>query len=720
MGATFVPDQISHINGLTTAVSEKTSAAEIILPPNLRDHQWCPVPMRPATTIGVAGTKVILWMDPVAGVKFWGRDTANSQLLESVDDGQTWSNVGAAFAQAPVGVRSTSDGQLLVSTTQASGVPGKVYRSTNYGSVALGSTNFVLVQSAISDQVFFTSEWGMDCWPWTNVVVLTEYGNKLAPGPYASRTFVSFDKGKPGSFFLAHLHDQVDQAHKHGGCWDPYEERLIAVTGDMPYNSIIESRDKGATWQTILRGPSGTQGRQHTTAYGAIQPVSAIAVPDGIIFGMDSAPNGLGFLPRVGRGRTPYFKAGIVTEPGDGVLGIAGQAYWRGEGYPIHFPFYRVGSVARSYVVSTMDGHDYTVIYRDLVTRALSDGVGMYYGPTASGKNIGVLRIGATYSKTTCNAETWHQRNNRAPQAKLTKYVRFSGPYSGDTSKNTQIEASADTIMQANLGDRTFRWRGSLDALQPGGITQQGLIASHTANQNFYFVIRNSDRKAELLWWQQDGTIRNTISGVLPFADKEIFTIECQVDVDAGGGNRSTSWFYSTDYDPQNREESPGTWTTLGGGGVVAGVSNFRHLTAPVTIGAYSGGSGGRMIGNWEWAEIRAGLGNAGIVILDPDVREPQTRLGDTRYASDPQVINLLIDSSGTAWTFGASPSNARVRGRVVMDRADFIDILMDPLTAANASAVNSGDATTDTVINNIRTRVNELESRLRLNGVVT
>jgi hypothetical protein len=34
-------------------------------------------------------------------------------------------------------------------------------------------------------------------------------------------------------------------------------------------------------------------------------------------------------------------------------------------------------------------------------------------------------------------------------------------------------------------------------------------------------------------------------------------------------------------------------------------------------------------------------------------------------------------------------------------------------LTAADASAVNSGDATTDAVINNMRTRINELEARL-------
>lgn len=40
--------------------------------------------------------------------------------------------------------------------------------------------------------------------------------------------------------------------------------------------------------------------------------------------------------------------------------------------------------------------------------------------------------------------------------------------------------------------------------------------------------------------------------------------------------------------------------------------------------------------------------------------------------------------------------------------------------TAANASVVNSGDATTDSVINNMRTRINELEAKLRSLGLIT
>jgi len=40
-------------------------------------------------------------------------------------------------------------------------------------------------------------------------------------------------------------------------------------------------------------------------------------------------------------------------------------------------------------------------------------------------------------------------------------------------------------------------------------------------------------------------------------------------------------------------------------------------------------------------------------------------------------------------------------------------------LTAANAGTVNSGDATTDAVIANLRTRVGELEALLQSKGLV-
>lgn len=41
-------------------------------------------------------------------------------------------------------------------------------------------------------------------------------------------------------------------------------------------------------------------------------------------------------------------------------------------------------------------------------------------------------------------------------------------------------------------------------------------------------------------------------------------------------------------------------------------------------------------------------------------------------------------------------------------------------LTAANAGTLNTGDATSDTIINNLRTRLNEIEAKMQAMGLLT
>lgn len=51
---------------------------------------------------------------------------------------------------------------------------------------------------------------------------------------------------------------------------------------------------------------------------------------------------------------------------------------------------------------------------------------------------------------------------------------------------------------------------------------------------------------------------------------------------------------------------------------------------------------------------------------------------------------------------------SARLTGR------SFVNAPLTALTTADASVINTGDATSDTVIANMRTRINELEARLQ------
>lgn len=107
---------------------------------------------------------------------------------------------------------------------------------------------------------------------------------------------------------------------------------------------------------------------------------------------------------------------------------------------------------------------------------------------------------------------------------------------------------------------------------------------------------------------------------------------------------------------------------------------------------------------------------------------------GDFRTASTSTLV--LISTGGGAWLEIARADNANnkwfVAGELEVDGALNHDgttvgfygttpaTKPTALTAADASVVNSGDATTDTVINNMRTRINELETKLQSLGLLS
>lgn len=78
-----------------------------------------------------------------------------------------------------------------------------------------------------------------------------------------------------------------------------------------------------------------------------------------------------------------------------------------------------------------------------------------------------------------------------------------------------------------------------------------------------------------------------------------------------------------------------------------------------------------------------------------------QVLINDNGHLEGTSLIK--IDGTTKVGFFGATP--------VVKPTA---------LTAANASALNTGDATSDTVIGNIRTRLGEVETKLVALGLLT
>lgn len=111
------------------------------------------------------------------------------------------------------------------------------------------------------------------------------------------------------------------------------------------------------------------------------------------------------------------------------------------------------------------------------------------------------------------------------------------------------------------------------------------------------------------------------------------------------------------------------------------------------------------------------------------------TYAGTASQAMTPSATNYayLTDAGTLTVSTSGFPSASHVPLAIVTTDATTVTGITDQriafpacgnraqaaLTAANAGAINSGDATTDAVIGNMRTRINELESKLQALGLL-
>ena len=83
--------------------------------------------------------------------------------------------------------------------------------------------------------------------------------------------------------------------------------------------------------------------------------------------------------------------------------------------------------------------------------------------------------------------------------------------------------------------------------------------------------------------------------------------------------------------------------------------------------------------------------------------------------------LGLQVDSTGFT-LYRNSGGNVAIKGDATGLGFFGVSPVAKPtaLTSADASAINSGDGTTDTVIGNMRTRIGELETKLQALGLLT
>lgn len=335
-------------------------------------------------------------------------------LRKSTDGGVNWTTV-YTFPATFTWVRQMHDGELLAQVGNA-GAAREVWRSTGYASG--GTVTFAKVHQAASVDVYFAAAWSL--YIHGQRVVLGEYGPKYGNGSsgtgtaadadsFARYVYQSLDGGKTWSTVFdlkAHLAglgiSNPIQQHVHGVCYDPYWDRLWVTWGDDT-NGLAYSDDNGATWTDAFFGPR---------AQSPYQCVGIIALPNCILLGTDTAPNG---VMRVDRrhgkvtedGTYPIEQAWTINDSGlrthlcqgsHRVPGAGGRPDlwligWSAETNP-----------GESVVVGTWDGFGFSTVYRHGVKHAAGQGLRSIVARPDGEVIIGMVEGGA---RSTVRGTSW-------------------------------------------------------------------------------------------------------------------------------------------------------------------------------------------------------------------------------------------------------------------------------------------------------------------------
>lgn len=335
---------------------------------------------RPTTGVPVAVA------DSVTNNPYWlGRDRktlyrgGGPTLKTSVDDGATWQTASTFnFSPYIVGVRDLDNGEVIVSTAAAAGVPGSLYLSSGFASVAPTWTKKLDAGAGgVGPSSYFSGNWGMSTCE--NVIVVSEYGSQAPPTDSARFVYLSQDRGVTWT----QIYDIgiTASSHIHSAFYDPWWKAIWVSQGDGANRAVKVSFDMGGTWTTVTN-PSN------------VQVVGGIALPGRVLFSTDYQPDGIYRVERTAdrTGLTivsAYHMAGGMT---DRRRFVGGMPYWTGrKGDPVLFPFISDETfTASGRLIGTVDGVSFKEVWADSRTYQ-HKGLWKAVGPTISGAYVGEL-----------------------------------------------------------------------------------------------------------------------------------------------------------------------------------------------------------------------------------------------------------------------------------------------------------------------------------------
>ncbi|WP_295804961.1 hypothetical protein [uncultured Corynebacterium sp.] len=226
------------------------------------------------------------------------KDSGN--IKKSTDGGRTWTKIWD-FGKPGGFTTITNDGEILA-TAGGNGEPRELWKSTGFAND--GEVTFTKVLTSSGPDMRFALGWGY--YIHENRILISEYGQKTTASSadqnlWPRFLYQSLDHGKTWTtiFDLAGFLDTLGRTthtgqHLHGVAYDKYWGRIWVTWGDDT-NGLAYSDDDGKTWEL---GYYGDRPDSEWQAVG-IQPM-----PECILLGSDSAPNGVWRIDRR-QGRNP-------------------------------------------------------------------------------------------------------------------------------------------------------------------------------------------------------------------------------------------------------------------------------------------------------------------------------------------------------------------------------------------------------------------------------
>ena len=331
-------------------------------------------------------------------------------LYESKDFGATWTelfNVG----NGQVGrIEHLENGELFFTFTDSATTPQtrRAYVTKGYGTT---TPTFEEVFSFQRDGVYF-AKWSYNFYK--NIILLTEYGVKYSPtqtevpavwtktvGANARYVYMSLDYGKTWKtiFDLNSVTDVIG-VHMHAACYDPYWQRIWVHHGDGAFgrNGLYYSDDLGDTWTYALR--------TNNAGVNFGQAVETVVLEECILFGTDSAPNG---VTRIGRdqGKHPavgYYQLEEAYKIPASLdilnyicFGISHAKHMPKA--PYIFGFAPENQPAKGTIVATYNGYDFFELWTDSTARSSGNGIINIQGVTIKNEVIATLKDGSGTNK---------------------------------------------------------------------------------------------------------------------------------------------------------------------------------------------------------------------------------------------------------------------------------------------------------------------------------